>query len=83
MYQTKSTSGVTVAMLRAFVCMARNLNLSKTCQDDVWQAAASGVAVGPSQGTYAVHIDYQADSYAAGADRAHPAISPRTRASRA
>lgn len=33
MYQTKSTSGVTVAMLRAFVCMSRNLNLSKTCQE--------------------------------------------------
>lgn len=33
MYQTKSTSGVTVAMLRAFVCMARNLNLSRTCQE--------------------------------------------------
>ncbi|MEP2030145.1 MAG: LysR family transcriptional regulator [Paracoccaceae bacterium] len=31
MYQTKSTSGVTVAMLRAFVCMSRNLNLSRTC----------------------------------------------------
>ena len=33
MYETKSTSGVTVAMLRAFVCMSRNLNLSKTCQE--------------------------------------------------
>ena len=33
MYQTKSTSGVTVAMLRAFVCMSRNLNLSKTCEE--------------------------------------------------
>ncbi|MEM0945952.1 MAG: LysR family transcriptional regulator [Pseudomonadota bacterium] len=33
MYQTKSTSGVTVAMLRAFVCMSRTLNLSKTCQE--------------------------------------------------
>ena len=33
MYQTKSTGGVTVAMLRAFVCMSRNLNLSKTCQE--------------------------------------------------
>ena len=33
MYQTKSTSGITVAMLRAFVCMSRNLNLSKTCQE--------------------------------------------------
>lgn len=33
MYQTKSTSGVTVAMLRAFVCMSRNLNLSKACQE--------------------------------------------------
>jgi len=33
LYQTKSTSGVTVAMLRAFVCMSRNLNLSKTCQE--------------------------------------------------
>lgn len=31
MYQTKSVNGVTVAMLRAFVCMSRNLNLSKTC----------------------------------------------------
>ena len=30
---SKGTSGVTVAMLRAFVCMARNLNLSKTCQE--------------------------------------------------
>lgn len=33
LYQSKSTSGVTVAMLRAFVCMSRNLNLSKTCQE--------------------------------------------------
>lgn len=33
MYQTKSTSGVTIAMLRAFVCMSQNLNLSKTCQE--------------------------------------------------
>lgn len=33
MYQTKDTSGVTVAMLRAFVCMSRTLNLSKTCQE--------------------------------------------------
>lgn len=33
MYQTKSTSGVTVAMLRAFVCMSENLNLSRTCQE--------------------------------------------------
>lgn len=33
MYQTKSTSGVTVAMLRAFVCMSRTLNLTKTCQE--------------------------------------------------
>lgn len=33
MYQSKSTSGVTVAMLRAFVCMSRNLNLSKACQE--------------------------------------------------
>ena len=33
MYQTKSTAGVTVAMLRAFVCMSRTLNLSKTCQE--------------------------------------------------
>ena len=33
MYQTKNTSGLTVAMLRAFVCMSRNLNLSKTCQE--------------------------------------------------
>lgn len=33
LYQTKSTSGVTVAMLRAYVCMSRNLNLSKTCQE--------------------------------------------------
>lgn len=32
-YQTKSNSGVTVAMLRAFVCMSRNLNLSKTCDE--------------------------------------------------
>lgn len=29
MYQNKNNSGVTVAMLRAFVCMSRNLNLSK------------------------------------------------------
>jgi biotin operon repressor len=33
LYQIKSTSGVTVAMLRAFVGMSRNLNLSKTCQE--------------------------------------------------
>jgi hypothetical protein len=33
LYQTKSTSGATVAMLRAFFCMSRNLNLSKTCQE--------------------------------------------------
>ena len=33
LYQTKSTSGVTVAMLRAFVCLSRNLNLSKTCEE--------------------------------------------------
>lgn len=33
MYQTKSTGGVTIAMLRAYVCMSRNLNLSKTCQE--------------------------------------------------
>jgi hypothetical protein len=33
LYQTKSTSGITVAMLRAFVCMSANLNLSKTCQE--------------------------------------------------
>lgn len=33
LYQTKSTSGVTVAMLRAFVCMAGNLNLSRTCDE--------------------------------------------------
>ncbi|MDA8587017.1 LysR family transcriptional regulator, partial [Rhodobacteraceae bacterium] len=31
MYNTKSTGGVTVAMLRAFVCMSGHLNLSKTC----------------------------------------------------
>lgn len=33
MYQSKNNSGVTVAMLRAFVCMSRNLNLSKACQE--------------------------------------------------
>lgn len=33
MYQSKNNSGVTVAMLRAFVCMSRNLNLSKTCEE--------------------------------------------------
>lgn len=33
MYQNKNNGGVTVAMLRAFVCMSRNLNLSKTCQE--------------------------------------------------
>lgn len=33
MYQAKSTGGVTVAMLRAFVCMSRTLNLSKACQE--------------------------------------------------
>lgn len=33
MYQTKSTSGVTIAMLRAFACLSRNLNLSKTCEE--------------------------------------------------
>ncbi len=33
MYQSKNNSGVTVAMLRAFVCMSRNLNLSKTCAE--------------------------------------------------
>ena len=32
-YQTKSTSGVTVAMLRAFVRLSQNLNLSKTCDE--------------------------------------------------
>lgn len=33
MYQSKNTGGVTVAMLRAYVCMSRHLNLSKTCQE--------------------------------------------------
>lgn len=33
MYQTKDTSGVTVAMLRAFVCMSRTLNLTKACEE--------------------------------------------------
>lgn len=33
MYQSKNNNGVTVAMLRAFVSMSRNLNLSKTCQE--------------------------------------------------
>ncbi|MEP0145980.1 MAG: LysR family transcriptional regulator [Tateyamaria sp.] len=31
LYQTKITGDVTVAMLRAFVCMGRTLNLSQTC----------------------------------------------------
>ena len=33
MYQSKNNGGITVAMLRAFVCMSRTLNLSKTCQE--------------------------------------------------
>ena len=33
MYQTKSTSGVSVAMLRAFACLSDNLNLSRTCEE--------------------------------------------------
>ncbi len=33
MYESKNNTGVTVAMLRAFVCMSRNLNLSKACQE--------------------------------------------------
>ena len=33
MYESKNNSGITVAMLRAFVCMSRNLNLSKACQE--------------------------------------------------
>lgn len=33
MYQTRHTSGVTVAMLRAFVCLSRTLNLSKACEE--------------------------------------------------
>ena len=33
MYQSKNNGGITVAMLRAFVCMSRNLNLSKTCEE--------------------------------------------------
>lgn len=33
MYQSKNNSGVTVAMLRAFVCLSKNLNLSKTCTE--------------------------------------------------
>ncbi len=33
MYQSKNNYGVTVAMLRAFVCLARTLNLSKACEE--------------------------------------------------
>ena len=33
MYESKSTSGVTVAMMRAFVRLSENLNLSKTCTE--------------------------------------------------
>jgi len=33
LYQSKNNSGVTIAMLRAFVSMSRNLNLSKTCKE--------------------------------------------------
>ena len=33
MYESKSTGGVTVAMLRAFVCLSRHLNLSKACKE--------------------------------------------------
>jgi len=33
LYQTKNNADVTVAMLRAFVCMSRTLNLSKTCEE--------------------------------------------------
>lgn len=33
MYQTKKNSDVTVAMLRAFVCMSQTLNLTKTCEE--------------------------------------------------
>lgn len=33
MYQSKNNSGVTVAMLRAFVCLSQNLNLSKACAE--------------------------------------------------
>ncbi len=33
MLQSKSNSGATIAMLRAFVCMSRHLQLSKTCEE--------------------------------------------------
>lgn len=33
MNQSKANSGVTVAMIRAFVCLSRHLNLSKACDD--------------------------------------------------
>lgn len=33
MYQSKNNNGVTIAMLRAFVSLSKNLNLSKTCAE--------------------------------------------------
>lgn len=33
MNQSKNNNGVTVAMVRAFVCLSRHLNLSKTCNE--------------------------------------------------
>lgn len=46
MYQTKGNSAVTVAMLRAFVTLGRNLNLTKTCEQ-----------LGLSRQTVRRHID--------------------------
>lgn len=33
MYQSKNNNGVTVAMLRAFICLSKHLNLSKACHE--------------------------------------------------
>lgn len=33
MYQSKNNNGVTVAMLRAFICLSEHLNLSKACNE--------------------------------------------------
>lgn len=33
MYQSKNNTGVTIAMMRAFVCLSRHLNLSKACSE--------------------------------------------------
>lgn len=33
MYQSKNNSGVTVSMLRAFICLSQTLNLSKACSE--------------------------------------------------